>query len=118
MDNTAGALKEYFRSINRLKRTIEIGIGIYTGKVTVGYIGSNRRTDYTAIGDTVNMAARFESNAPPNKIYISDTTASLIQDQFKVSPLELKVKGKDEPVKCFEVLWQEDAPGKTEQPGK
>jgi adenylate cyclase len=107
MQQRMGALKEYFRSINRLKRTIEIGIGIYTGKVTVGYIGSNRRTDYTAIGDTVNMAARFESNAPPNKIYVSDTTSHLVQDHFKFSPLELKVKGKDEPVKCFEVLWQD-----------
>jgi len=114
MQQRMGALKDYFRSINRLKRTIEIGIGIYTGKVTVGYIGSNRRTDYTAIGDTVNMAARFESNAPPNTIYIGETTAHLVQDQFDVKTLELKVKGKDEPVKCHEVIWQEGAPAKTQ----
>ncbi|HZS43674.1 MAG TPA: adenylate/guanylate cyclase domain-containing protein [Blastocatellia bacterium] len=108
MQQRMQSLKEYFRSINRLKLTIEIGIGIYTGKVTVGYIGSNRRTDYTAIGDTVNMAARFESNAPRNGIYISDTTYHLVKDHFNFNLLDLKVKGKDEPVKCYQVMWQEE----------
>ena len=83
-----------------------IGIGINTGLVTVGYVGSMRRFDYTAIGDTVNMASRLESNAPAGEIYLAHTTFSELGGHFPCADLTIKVKGRDEPVDCHRVLWK------------
>lgn len=85
---------------------IEIGIGINTGEVTVGYIGSDRRLDYTAIGDAVNSTARLESQAGPGQILLAGATAARIGDIFQLHDLgELQVKGKETRIKTFEVLW-------------
>jgi len=87
---------------------IAIGIGINTGTVTVGYIGSRERTDYTAIGDAVNLAARLEKRAEAGQIIISRSTLDAIGGQFPLRPCDrIKVKGKQESVEIFEVLWQE-----------
>jgi adenylate cyclase len=87
---------------------IAIGIGINTGTATVGYIGSRDRTDYTAIGDSVNLAARLEQRAQAGQIIISRPTLDAIGSQFPVRPCDqIMVKGKQEPVEIYEVLWQE-----------
>jgi adenylate cyclase len=85
-----------------------VGIGINTGIVTAGNIGSPRRLDYTVIGDAVNTAARLMSNAPAGTIIISQATASdLSQEKFNLRSMEpLMVKGKSEPIRVFSVDWQ------------
>jgi adenylate cyclase len=100
-------LKTHFRPKDGSGAAVEIGIGINTGLVTVGYVGSARRTDYTAIGDTVNMAARLENNAPRGGIYIARSTFECLKGEFSCRGLQVKVKGKEEPVDCYQVLWEE-----------
>lgn len=85
---------------------VKVGIGLHTGEATVGYIGSEQRSEYTAIGDTVNIAARLESNAKPGQILVSETTAKFGGDNFTFTALEpLNVKNRVEPVSLFEVKW-------------
>jgi adenylate cyclase len=87
---------------------IAIGIGINTGTVTLGYIGSEERTDYTAIGDAVNLAARLEKQALGWQIIISRSTLNRIGDKFPVRPSgSIMVKGKKSAVEIYEVLWKE-----------
>jgi adenylate cyclase len=86
---------------------ISVGIGINTGPAIVGYIGSEQRLDYTAIGDTINTAARLESIAKPGQIVISESTWQDLDDGFTLNPLEtVKLKGKSENLRIAEVIWQ------------
>jgi adenylate cyclase len=85
---------------------IQMGIGLHTGEATIGYIGSEIRSEYTAIGDTVNLAARLEANARGGQILISDTTAKLCENLFQmISHKPLTVKNRVQPVSLFEVKW-------------
>lgn len=86
---------------------IGVGMGLHTGEVTVGYIGSERRSEYTAIGDTVNTAARLESNALGGQILISDATAKAAHSRYELKPRDpISVKNREQPVPLFEVEWQ------------
>lgn len=89
------------------KLDVHIGIGINTGKVIVGYIGSPRRTDYTAIGDNVNLASRLEHEAGGGEIIISEPTYQEVRAQFVCEPIGARgIKGKREPVPCYRVAWE------------
>jgi adenylate cyclase len=85
---------------------VKVGIGLHTGEATIGYIGSEKRSEYTAIGDTVNLASRLEANAQGGQILISDTTAKLCENLFPmIEHKPLTVKNRLQPVSLFEVKW-------------
>jgi adenylate cyclase len=87
------------------KHGFEIGIGINTGKVVAGYLGSSKAMQYTVIGAPVNLAARLCSQAKGMQIVISEATWLRVRDYFEVRELEpVKPKGIAQPVRIFEVL--------------
>jgi adenylate cyclase len=109
--NAAVAMQRRLLGINRELREegfpeIGVGMGLHTGEVIVGYIGSDRRSEYTAIGDTVNTSARLESNARGGEILISDATAKAARSRYKLKPREaITVKNREQPVMLWEVDW-------------
>jgi adenylate cyclase len=87
---------------------LQMGIGINTGTAIAGNIGSERRTDYTVIGNEVNIAQRFESNAGPGQILITGNTYERVKHAVQVRELGfLRVVGKQEGVMAYDVLsWR------------
>ena len=80
-------------------------IGLNSGTVVVGSIGDDLRMDYTAMGDTTNLAARLETAAEPGGILVSASTHRLAREFFAFAlPETLQVKGKQEPVEAFRLL--------------
>ena len=86
------------------KREIKIGIGINTGKVVAGYIGSSQTMSYSVVGDTVNTASRLCSAARADQIIISEFTNAETKGLFPTEELDpLKAKGKFNPLKVYNV---------------
>ncbi len=85
---------------------IGVGIGLHTGEATIGYIGSEKRSEYTAIGDTVNVASRLESIARGREVLLSEETATAAGNLFPLKPKEpIVVKNRRQPVRLFELNW-------------
>jgi adenylate cyclase len=110
--NAAKAAVAMQRKINSLNgelvaeglSPVTVGIGLHTGDALIGYIGSERRSEYTAIGDTVNLAARLEANARGGQILLSEATARAIGNAFPLVPREpLTVRNRTQPVSLFEL---------------
>lgn len=105
----AVAMQKKMRSLNDELRAegypdISIGVGLHTGEATVGYIGSERRSEYTAIGDTVNLASRLTSNAGGGQILMSEATAAACGNRIPADAGEpLKVKNRVQPVNVYAV---------------
>jgi adenylate cyclase len=93
------------RLYQRYNKDIRFGIGINTGDAIIGNIGSKTRMDYTAIGDSVNIAARLESNAQAGQIIISQATYEKVKDRILVRDLgAIKVKGKQTEINAYQVM--------------
>ena len=90
---------------------LEARIGINTGEVVVGYIGSSKTMEYTAVGDGVNTASRLCSTAKAGEIIISESTYQAARDFIEASALPpTKVKGKREPLAIYSVLGRRGEP--------
>ncbi len=107
---TALAMQEGITGLNERrvrdgKEPIAVGIGVSAGEAVAGTVGTEDRMEYTVIGDSVNLAARLESNAKPGQILISHRTYERVRDLVDARPLgRIRVKGKEEEVEVYEVL--------------
>lgn len=110
---TAIEMQRALRRLNyawkeRGQKSMQMGIGVNTGPVTAGNIGSAKRMDYTCIGDAVNLASRLCAHAAGGQILISDSTFKSLVRTVPSKKLEpIRVKGKETAVEIHEVLWME-----------
>lgn len=84
---------------------LKVGIGMHTGYLVAGNLGSSRRMNYSVIGDTVNVAARLEGIAKAGEVIITEDTRGLLGDAFQLEKREpVKVKGKVEPIHIYRAV--------------
>ena len=108
MQRALAALNRDWES--RGQQPLRMGVGVNTGPVTAGNIGSAKRMDYTVIGDAVNLASRLCSNAAGGQILVSESTHLQLNGRIPGQRLEpIRVKGKETPVELYEVFWQNPA---------
>lgn len=100
----AHALTAFHREVAPEKR-FNIRIGVNTGTVVVGNMGSSRKLEFTVLGDAVNVASRLESIAGPNEVFIGKRTAELLGGAFELQIIpNTKVKGKSKEMDVYRVL--------------
>jgi class 3 adenylate cyclase/tetratricopeptide (TPR) repeat protein len=104
------AIGEYGQALAQDKAlAFRMRLGLHSGTVVVGRIGDNLRMDYTAQGDTVNLAARLEQAATPGTVLVSEATRRLAEGAFTFRALPpLALKGYDTPVPAFEVIGRRE----------
>src|SRR5215210_5452953 len=108
------AAREYAELIKR-DYGVDFGVrvGINTGLAVLAAVGDEIRAEYTAMGDTTNVAARLQSTAAPGSVIISSDTYHLVKELFEFKPRGArKVKGKSAPIETYEVLSPRSVPGK------
>lgn len=103
-DIAAGSDRIASKFMERFGKKVSYGIGVNCGYAVVGNIGSEFRMDYTAIGDTVNTAARLEANAKAGQILISEFVYDNLRERIEVTEIgEIPLKGKSKGVMVYEV---------------
>ena len=103
-DMQSGAAEIAEKCKERFGKSVSFGIGVNCGNAVVGNIGCDFRMDYTAIGDTVNTAARLESNAKAGQILISRDVYEAVKDRILATPVgELALKGKSNGVYVYQL---------------
>ncbi|HZQ08510.1 MAG TPA: adenylate/guanylate cyclase domain-containing protein [Anaerolineae bacterium] len=106
-------IKQYAVELKKTRgiENFAVRVGINTGLVVVGEVGSDLRVEYTAMGDAINLASRLENAAEPGNIVISENTARLVQHAIALDPIgALTLKGKSEPVQAFCVIGRKATP--------
>jgi class 3 adenylate cyclase len=97
-------IKAYHETVPEKDR-VYFGIGVHTGESVVGNVGSPDRLDYTAMGDSVNLAKRLQENAKPMQVLLSDSTYAIVKDKVEVKELEpIQVKGRTQYTKVYELM--------------
>jgi adenylate cyclase len=96
-------IADYHRNAGPEQR-LSFGVGLHTGEVVVGNVGMSARMDYTAIGDTVNLAKRIQENTPGGKVLISQAVYDVVRASVKATLYkEMKVKGREQSVVTYEL---------------
>jgi class 3 adenylate cyclase/tetratricopeptide (TPR) repeat protein len=100
------ALEEYGEKIRKeCGVEFKMRVGLNSGPVIVGSVGDDLRMDYTAVGDTVNLASRMQTMARPGTVLVSADTHRMARDFFKFEPLgKVQVKGKEKPVEAYQLV--------------
>ncbi|MGN0642602.1 MAG: CHASE2 domain-containing protein [Huintestinicola sp.] len=102
--------------LERYGKSVSFGVGVNCGPAVVGNIGCDFRMDYTAIGDTVNTAARLEANAKRGQVLISESVYEKVKDRITVEPIgEIPLKGKSKGVFVYSLTSISEAEKEPEE---
>ena len=111
MQQRLGVLRQDWRTSRPELSDIQARVGINTGEVVSGNIGSETRMDYTVVGDNVNVTSRIEANARPSEVHVSESTYLEIKDHVVATRLDpVNVKNRVQPVQVYAVQVPDTAP--------
>jgi PAS domain S-box-containing protein len=98
------AIADFHHNIGE-DRTLSFGVGIHVGEAVVGNVGMSDRMDYTAIGDTVNVAKRIQESTPGGKVLMSQAVYQVVKTEVKaVFAEEMQLRGREQPVRVYELI--------------